>query len=170
MKIKDYKLIDLYRRLSNFIISTYPDALIIENENNVVITYPGELGRIVIFQNEEQKFLLVKVLLEIGQKITNQNSKTFYLSSIDELNCLKTGVQVVMEMKNSNFSESKVATTARTGQGYLLDTDKNLVGVVDLDLIPTNAFVRDVDIENKQTEIMEEAPPKEKTIYKFFRR
>lgn len=173
MKIKQNNLIDLYRRLLNFITSNYPDALIVENDNNIVVTYPGELGRIIIFQDEKQKSLLVMILLELGQKITNKNSKTFYLSTIDELNCLKSGIQVVMEMVNNNSGEKiEKAHVATTGQGYLLNKNKDVLGVVDLSMIPTNAFVRNTDVIN-QTEgenIVEEEKPQEKTIRKFFKR
>lgn len=174
MKIKQNSLIDLYRRLLNFITSNYPDALIVENENNVVITYPGELGRVIIFQDESQKALLVRILLELGEKITNKNSKTFYLTTIDELNCLKSGIQIVMEMvKNNNQGEIvKQAQTATIGQGYLLDKNKEILGVVDLSMIPTNAFVRNTDIINQKEEktIIIDEKPSEKTIKKFFKR
>lgn len=171
MKLRENKLIDLYRRLTNFIISNYPDALIVENDTNVVVTYPGELGRIIIFQDESTHALIVRILLEIGQKITNKNSKTFYLSSIDELNCLKSGIQIVMEMQSGGTTETKIAKVAVSGQGYLLDSKKDLIGVVDLNLIPTNAFVRNTDIANQETEEQEvDEKPQEKTILKFFKR
>jgi hypothetical protein len=174
LKIKQNNLIDLYRRLLNFITSNYPDALIVENDTNVVVTYPGELGRVIIFQDEGQKNLIVRILLDLGEKITPNNSKTFYLSTIDELNCLKTGIQIVMEMvkKESSTEIVKQAQIASHGQGYLLDQNKNTIGVVDLSLIPTNAFVRNTDIINKKTEktIELEEKPTEKTIRKFFKR
>lgn len=173
MKIRQNNLIDLYRRLINFISSNYPDALIVENDNNVVVTYPGELGRVIIFQDEKQKSLLVMILLELGQKISNKNSKTYYLSTIDELNCLKSGIQIVMEMvNNSNGEKVKKAQVASYGQGYLLDKDKNNLGVVDLSMIPTNAFVRNTDVINQKEgeNIVEEEKPQEKTIRKFFKR
>lgn len=170
MKIRKNNLIDLYRRLLNFISSNYPDALIVENELNTVITYPGELGRILIQQDPSESSLIVRILLKLGEKITSNNSKLFYVATIDELNCVKAGVQISLEMMGGESFSGNIATIAGDGQGYLADLNGDVIGVVDLSMIPTNAFVMDTDVVNQQEVVEPEEKPSERTIRKFFRR
>lgn len=175
MKLRQNNLIDLYRRLINFISSNYPNVMIVECEKNVIVTYPDALGRIAISQDANETTLIVDISLKINEQISSRNTKSFFVSTIDELNCLKSGIQVVLEMvktENTNQSTTKV-TTANSGQGYLLDENKELISVVELSMIPTNAFVRNVDTA-KQIKHIEIEEPKEtqqeRTIKKFFKR
>jgi hypothetical protein len=185
MQITDNKLLDLYRRFINFVSSNYPDAIITENKLSVMINYPGELARIFLYQDKPNKTLLVKIAKDITIKMSDTNGRLYYLSSIDELNSLKSGIQVIMDLKmpelvKTEEVESKsIATIAENnGQGYLLDDKKNILGVVYLNLIPTNAFVYSNDqINVKPVDLNENSaiPETSKTerrnsLSKFFKR
>lgn len=186
MQITDNKLLDLYRRFINFVSTNYPDAIITENKQSVMINYPGELARIFLYQDKPNKTLLVKIAKDITIKMSDTNGRLYYLSSIDELNSLKSGIQVVMDLKlpktNSNSEESEtksIATvTENNGQGYLLDENKNLLGVVYLNLIPTNAFVysndhinvKPVDLNQDSAKPETSKTEKRNSLSKFFKR
>ena len=184
MQITDNKLLDLYRRLMNFITSNYPRAVVTENKLSVMINYPGELARIFIYQDKQNKTLLVKIAKDITVKMSDTNGRLYYLSSIDELNNLKSGIQVIMDMKLPEAQKEDEATkkiaeaAANESQGYLLDSNKDLLGVVYLNLIPTNAFVYSNDKINViPVDLSADAPKPEQsktekrgTISKFFKR
>lgn len=186
MQITDNKLLDLYRRFINFVSTNYPDAIITENKQSVMINYPGELARIFLYQDKPNKTLLVKIAKDITIKMSDTNGRLYYLSSIDELNSLKSGIQVVMDLKlpetkfNSEEYETKsIATvTENNGQGYLLDENKNLLGVVYLNLIPTNAFVysndhinvKPVDLNQDSAKPETSKTEKRNSLSKFFKR
>ena len=175
MKLRQNNLIDLYRRLINFISSNYPNVMIVECEKNVIVTYPDALGRIAISQDSNETTLIVDISLKINEQISSKNTKSFFVSTLDELNCLKSGIQVVLEMiKTENVGQNNTKiTNASSGQDYLLDKNKELISVVELSMIPTNAFVRDTSIAKqiKHIEIKEhENIQQERTIKKFFKR
>lgn len=187
MQITDNKLIDLYRRFINFVSTNYPDAVITENKLSVMVNYPGELARLFIYQDKERKTLMVKISKDITKKMSDTNGRLYYLSSIDELNSLKSGVQVIMDLQipktvttEETIPQSKgIATVAENdSQCYLYGSDKKLIGVVYKNLIPTNAFVYSNDqINIKPVEYIEdeEQPEISKTdkkgsISRFFKR
>lgn len=156
MQITDNKLIDLYRRFMNFVSTNYPDAIITENKQSVMINYPGELARIFVYQDKPNKTLLVKIAKDITAKMSESNGKLYYLSSIDELNSLKSGIQVIMDLRMPAISQDDIGVNSSNphgistviendSQGYLYDSKKQLMGVVYLNLIPTNAFVYSSD-------------------------
>jgi len=176
MTINDQKLRDLYERYMNFINGNYIYAVINETKNTVSISYAGELARIIIKVNNEIKSLVVKITQDPTRKMSDDNGKKYYMSTIDEMDQLIAASRVIMDLKISSGSVDgpKAAKSAMDGQGYLLDKDKNVLGVVDLRFIPTNAFVYDSDIINEEThEEHEKKNDEEKgifrrTITKFF--
>ena len=87
MKLRQNNLIDLYRRLINFISSNYPNVMIVECEKNVIVTYPDALGRIAISQDSNETTLIVDISLKINEQISSKNTKSFFVSTLDELNC-----------------------------------------------------------------------------------
>lgn len=177
MQIKDHKQLDLYRRFIVFITSRYPQAIIDETTNVTMIHYPGELARIIISHNKGKTALMVKITQDLGAKMSDTNGKQFYLSTIDELNCLKYAAQIIMNLK-SQPSQGHTAELQKddpqAGQGYVLSADKHVIGIVDLSKIPTNAYIYAQDKLNKETpEEHEEKEEKESggfinTISKFF--
>jgi hypothetical protein len=171
MQIKNSKLRDLYERYMNFINGNYISAVINETTNTVSISYSGELARIFIKVDNEINSIVVKITQDPTKKMSKENGKIYYMSTIDEMNSLIAASKVIMDLKISNEAQTKLAETANAGQGYLLDVEKNVIGVVDLKLIPTNAFVYDSDkmnIEIKNEHEQEEEKPFRKTIFKFF--
>lgn len=181
MQVKDNKLVDLYRRFINFVTTNYPDAVVTENKKSVMINYPGELARIFVYVDKPTSSLLVKIAKDITQKMSDTNGRIYYLSSIDELNTLKSGIQVIMDMKMpagvppvaTSVSEEMEAEDC--SQGYLYDCNKQPIGVVYIDRIPTNAFVHSSDKINMPVELDEEEPSiqaeqRRGTIAKFFKR
>lgn len=173
MTIKNQKLRDLYERYMNFINANYIYAVINETTNTVSISYSGELARIIIKVDGSIGALSLRITQDPTRKMSDTNGKLYYMSTIDELNNMISASRVIMDLKVSGNSASNMATEAMEGQGYLLDAQKNKLGVVDLRFIPTNAFVYDTDkinedvheeVENKQ----EEKQPFRKTILKFF--
>ena len=187
MQITDNKLLDLYRRFINFVSTNYPDAIITENSKSVMINYPGELARIFVYQDKVNKTLLVKIAKDITVKMSDTNGRLYYLSSIDELNSLKSGVQVIMDLKMPEIKQEsetdeaikQIATYASTdSQGYLLNSDKDLVGVVYMSLIPTNAFVysndkinvKPVDLNENNMQPEETKTDRKSSLSRFFKR
>lgn len=189
MQITDNKLIDLYRRFINFVSTNYPDAVITENKLSTMVNYPGELARLFIYQDKPNKTLLVKISKDITQKMSDTNGRLYYLSSIDELNSLKSGVQVIMDLKMPASSaavpsqtEMPIKGTAiepeNDSQCYLYGCDKKLIGIVYKNLIPTNAFVHSNDqINIKPVEYIEDIDKQEPaktdkkgSISRFFKR
>lgn len=175
MTIKDQKLRDLFERYMNFINANYIYSIINETKNTVSISYSGELSRIILKVNLEIKSIVAKITQDPTKKMSDTNGKVYYMSTIDEMDQLIAASKVIMDLKISAGSSDgpKSVTTAMEGQGYLLDKQKNLIGVVDLKLIPTNAFVYDTDIIND--EIHEEHEKKEeetqtfkRSLFKFF--
>ncbi len=78
----------------------------------------------------------------------------------------------MIKTENVGQNNTKI-TNASSGQGYLLDKNKELISVVELSMIPTNAFVRDTSTAKqiKHIEIKEhENIQQERTIKKFFKR
>ncbi len=65
MKLRQNNLIDLYRRLINFISSNYPNVMIVECEKNVIVTYPDALGRIAISQDSNETTLMTSFLMPL---------------------------------------------------------------------------------------------------------
>lgn len=181
MQVKDNKLVDLYRRFLNFVTTNYPDAIITENKKSVMINYPGELARIFVYLDKPTSSLLIKIAKDITQKMSDTNGRIYYLSSIDELNMLKSGIQVIMDMKiPDGIGPAQVSDTEAEAedpsQGYLYDCHRNPLGVVYVDRIPTNAFVYSSDKINMPVDLSEEEAvtsqqgQKRGTIAKFFKR
>lgn len=172
MQIKNSKLKDLYDRYMNFIESNYIYAVVNETTNTVSIAYSGELARIFIKVDQSINSIIVKITQDPTIKMSNTNGKIYYLSTIDELNSLIAASKVIMDLKISSGGESSsISSVAMEGQGYLLDAQKNTIGVVDLSLIPTNAFVYDSDKENDDIHTDENTQVEEKrkkSIFKFF--
>lgn len=172
MQIKNSKLKDLYDRYMNFIESNYIYAVVNETTNTVSIAYSGELARIFIKVDQSINSIIVKITQDPTIKMSNINGKIYYLSTIDELNSLIAASKVIMDLKISSGGDSaSISTVAMEGQGYLLDSQKNTIGVVDLSLIPTNAFVYDSDKANEDIHTDENAQVEEKrkkSIFKFF--
>lgn len=175
MKIKNMKLLDLYERYMNFINGNYIYAVIQETTNTVSIAYSGELARIFIKVDNDINSIVVKITQDPTIKMSQTNGKIYYLSTIDELNSLIAASKVIMDLKIPYQQGAQIIqqmeTTAKSGQGYLLDSSKNTIGVVDLSLIPTNAFVYNTDKINDDIHtndtIQEEERPK-RSIFKFF--
>ncbi len=178
MEIKDNKILDLYKRLRTFITSNYPHAILTENTKSDMINYPGELARIFIYNDKQTKSLLVKITCDITEKMSDSNGRIYYVSSIDELNTVKSGIQVIMDLKTpQQHNQGQILLEAESNkQGYLCDSNGDVMGVVDLEMIPTNAFVYEVDkINNIEEEINEEAMVKKEeqkngVIRRFFKR
>lgn len=174
MQIKNSKLRDLYERYMNFIEGNYIYAIVNETTNTVSIAYSGELARIFIKMDDEINSLVVKITQDPTIKMSATNGKIYYLSTIDELNNLIAASRVILDLKiSSNSNDKQIATTAMEGQGYLLDASKNVIGVVDLSCIPTNAFVYNTDIINnsldeKSTMETKEEQPRKRSLMKFF--
>ena len=78
----------------------------------------------------------------------------------------------------SKAAKDKVDKATSEQQGYLLDYNRKQKGVVQLNLIPTNAYVTFADEANNKTPVITEEEIKEEqlkrakrgTIAKFFRR
>ena len=180
MQIKNAKLHDLYQRFCNYIISEYPRAVFSEGKSYVTISYPGELARIFICQDTELNTLVIRITTDIYKKLGAKTSLKFYVNSLDELNEVKSAAHVIMAQRISeekgNAQILKVASD--TTQGYVYDYNKKLIGVVQLDLIPTNAYITNIDkINAEDNSVTEEETAEEKarrartgTISKFFKR
>lgn len=175
MTIKDNKLRDLYERYMNFINGNYIYAVINETKNTVSISYAGELARIIIKVSTETKSIVVKITQDPTKKMSDNNGKLYYMSTIDEMDQLIAASRVIMDLKISSGSNEgpQAAQSAMEGQGYLLDKDKKVIGVVDLRFIPTNAFVYNTDIVNEEIHEEHENKQEEKktfsrTLMKFF--
>ena len=171
MQIKNTKLQDLYERYMNFINSNYIYAIINETTNTVSISPPGELARIFIKIDNEINSIVIKITQNPTIKMSNTNGKIYYLSTIDELYSLIAASKVIMDLKlPEEINTPTQVTKAMNGQGYLLNDKREPIGVVDLNLIPTNAFIYDTDkinsFEEKEMEI--EKPKFRKSILKFF--
>ena len=144
-------------------------AIVTENTNSTMINYSGELARIFIYQEKQRQLLMVKLSTDITQKMSDTNGKIFYISTLDDLNSLKSGLQIIMEMQYPAGSAPEKQTTtkikkAESGQGYLADDEGNVIATVYLDCIPTNAFVHSTDKINATPveDIDEQEPPEEK--------
>lgn len=175
MTIKDQKLRDLYERYMNFINGNYIYAVINETANTVSISYAGELARIIIKCHPDIKSLSVKITQDPTKKMSDKNGKLYYMSTIDEMNQLISASRVIMDLKVGveMSGGSRIAQEAMEGQGYLLDNNENMLGVVDLRFIPTNAFIYDADVVNEETheehaEQKTEKQPFKKSLLKFF--
>lgn len=170
MTIKNSKLRDLFERYMNFINSNYIYAIVNETTNTVNISYPGELARIFIKIDNEISSIVVKITQDPTKKMSQSNGKIYYLSTIDELNTLIAASKVIMDLRIPETANSmKMVETALDGQGYLLDASKNVIGVVNLNLIPTNAFVYEADKINEiNNDIVPEKNTFRRTISKFF--
>ena len=182
MQIKDVKLLDLYQRLCNSIVSDYPKAILSEGKNYLTISFPGEMARIFVFQDESLNSLILRISTDITSKLTKDNSILFYVASLDELNKAKIAAYVILAQKlpqtESKAAKDKVDKATSEQQGYLLDYNRKQIGVVQLNLIPTNAYVTFADEANNKTPVITEEEIKEEqlkrakrgTIAKFFRR
>ena len=181
MQLNSLKLQDLYSRLLGNIVSTYPQSVVSEKKKYTTIGYAGQMIRLFICQDEQLESLVMRVSTDIYSQLSKDNSMLIYISSLDELNGAKYAAQTIMAQK---ISESKagggVLLQEITGnnQGYILNSNKEQIGVVDLSRIPTNAYLTAADMANKaapqvseeekQEEIVNRA--KQGTIRKFFRR
>lgn len=182
MQIKDVKLLDLYQRFCNSIVSDYPKAILSEGKNYLTISFPGEMARIFVFQDEPLNSLILRISTDITSKLTKDNSILFYVASLDELNKAKIAAYVILAQKlpqtESKAAKDKVDKATSEQQGYLLDYNRKQIGVVQLNLIPTNAYVTFADEANNKTPVITEEEIKEEqlkrakrgTIAKFFRR
>lgn len=149
----------------NFISSNYSDAIIIDDENETLITYAGELGRILIYQDSNEEYLIVRVATTLGQIISQNNSKAFYVDTVDEFNCVKYAIQVVMELTYPENNTRHFPIKAKDGQGYVTDKDLNILGIVNLSDINNSIIISDTNID-----IANDKKPEEKTIRRFFKR
>lgn len=173
MKIKDLKLTDLYERYMTYIKSNYIYAIVNETTNTVSISFSGELARIFLKVDTEINAIIVKITQDPTIKMSKTNGKIYYLGTIDELNTLIAASKVILDLKlPESTSQVKMVETAMNGQGYLLNSNKEKMGVVDLRLIPTNAFVYETDMMNDDIQEQDIKPEKnifQKSINKFFR-
>lgn len=172
MQIKNPKILDIYRRYINFINAHYIYAVVTETTNIVSISYTGELARIIIKYDQKGDYLIVKITQDPTKKMSDTNGKKYFMSSIDEMNEIKAASKVIMDLKVQAAVEATILQEAMSGQGYLLDSERKQIGVVDLSLIPKNAFVYNTDIEN-HTQIKRETKEKteekkERSIARFF--
>lgn len=101
MQIKDVKLLDLYQRFCNSIVSDYPKAILSEGKNYLTISFPGEMARIFVFQDESLNSLILRISTDITSKLTKDNSILFYVASLDELNKAKIQPAYVILVKAS---------------------------------------------------------------------
>ena len=173
MQIKNPKLRDLYERYISFITSNYIYAIVNETKNIVSIAYSGELARIIIKVDDSTNSIILKITQDPTIKMSPTNGKIYYMSTIDELNNLMAASRVILDLKlpEGTGSSPSIITTASDGQGYLLDSNKNIIGVVDLSCIPTNAFVYDTDLLNNnvdEKELKEEKEIRKRSLLKFF--
>lgn len=173
MYIGDKKIIDLYKRFMNFIISNYPDAIPEEKKNFIMVAYPGELARFNVSYDANINTLVIRLSRDITHKLTPENGRTYYISTLDELNSVKFAVQSVMDMKipkgqSGTIDTDKIATS---NQGYVLDSNKNIIGIVYLDRIPTGAYVHDTnEINDEEIILTEETPQRKPTLSRFFKK
>lgn len=172
MKIKDFKLADLYERYMNYIKSNYIYAIVNETANTVGVSFSGEFSRIFMKADNETNTIIVKITQDPTIKMSKENGKIYYLGSIEELYTLIAASKVILDLKlPESTSKVNLVTTASTGQGYLLNSNKEIIGVVDLHLIPTNAFVYETDkinIDVNKQDIQPEKNIFKKSINKFF--
>lgn len=173
MTIKSPKLRDLFERYMNFINSNYIYAIVTETTNTVSIAYSGELARIFIKVDDQIGALVVKITQDPTRKMSADNGKSYYMATIDEMNNLISASKVIMDLKISGGGGAKLATEATEGQGFVLDANKNLIGVVLLNRIPTNAYVYDkteitVDTDDLEEPAVEEPKEKRRSIRRFF--
>ena len=107
MVLKSYKLIDLYSRIKNYIDSNYISAIINEEDDNITyVGYYDEPERIAIFKDNGNTLLLVKISQDVSAHLSDNNGKIFEVSSIDELNLVKSGIDVILEMKHKTVSQN----------------------------------------------------------------
>lgn len=180
MQLKSLKLEDLYARLIGDIESAYPKAQIAERKDYTTIGFAAQMVRIFICQDENLDSLIMRISTNIYKKLSKENSLLMYISSLDDLNGAKHAAHIIMaQQMQEGFEQVKVLQKAKkAGQGYLLDGNRNQIGVVDLARIPTNAYITEADEINKQAPQITEAEKQEEvlnrarqgTIRKFFRR
>lgn len=181
MQLKSLKLQDLYTRLIGNIVSSYPKAVVSEKSNYTTVGYAAQMTRIIIGQDESLESLVMRVTTDIHSKLSKTNSILIYISSLDELNGAKYAAQIIMAQKGSSLQDggAKILQKAnKSSHGYLLDCERNQIGVVDISRVPTNAYVTETDLINMQAPKLSEEERQEElnnrirqgTIRRFFRR
>ena len=80
-------------------MSDYPKAILSEGKNYLTISFPGEMARIFVFQDESLNSLILRISTDITSKLTKDNSILFYVASLDELNKAKIAAYVILAQK-----------------------------------------------------------------------
>lgn len=137
MRFKSYKLQDLYERLSMFITSNYPDAILAE-ETDIRISYPHEPCRIYIETKSEEEMFLVWISRNPSQEFQKENARMHYLSTLDELNLLKSGMQTILELTISAVS---VLPAKQEEMILLTDHSGNIIAQTPLSAIPAESIL-----------------------------
>lgn len=68
------------------------------NNKSVSYAYPGEYARIFVFQNKDKSSLVIVISQNISKKINAENGVAYKVSSTEDLNQLKSGIRVIMEL------------------------------------------------------------------------
>lgn len=104
MFLRSYKLIDLYSRLKNYIDSNYIFAIIEEDDNITNIGFANQPERISIFKDSSEESLFVKISQNITEHLSDSNGKIFCVSTLDELNSVKAGIDVILNMQYNSIN------------------------------------------------------------------
>lgn len=166
MKFKSNQLTDLYRRLKTFIDSNYPNAIIVEKDGNIFVGRNRDTYRVAIIPDIDHELLDVHFTKDISKNVDVNKTKSYYVSTLDELNLVKSGIQAVMDMimpavvnngeetdRNDYFSEDKA---------YLANMDGDVIAVVNPSQIAEYAIISVVGEKQENK--------KESRMNKYFKR
>lgn len=154
MFLRSYKLIDLYSRLKNYIDSNYVTAIIDEDGDTTNIGFSGQPERIAILKSDNEQSLFVKISQNISEPLSDKNGKLFEVSSIDELNLVKSGIDVILNMNYSTiFDKENLEVTVKEA---IKNHSEN-------SFLPQSAYTEPQDKTIKHT-------PPQRTILKFFKK
>lgn len=154
MVLRSYKLIDLYSRLKNYIDSNYVTVIIDEDGDITNIGFSGQPERIAILKSDDEQSLLVKISQNISEPLSDKNGKLFEVSSIDELNLVKSGIDVILNMNYSTvFNKENLEATVKEA---IKNHSEN------------NSLPQSTYIESQDGTIKHTTP--QRTILKFFKK
>lgn len=97
------ELIDLYEKISLYIISNYPACVITVNEKSVAFGYPNEFTRIFLYQDKEQTYLILKITQDLTQPMGVKNGLLYKIKDTDDIQHIKSGIKVILECRVPKF-------------------------------------------------------------------
>lgn len=169
MILSSNALKDLYSRLHSYVISQFPSAIINDKPDYLSAGYPGEMTRFILLEDEDAQMLIARCSVDLNEKLSEDNSIIYRISSLDELRTAEAAINMVMSLKRRKLKQFEVLKEIRdkNTQGYIVNSAGEVIGVVQLALIPTNAYITTADIQNASVKMqISEKEKNENRIYK----